>query len=75
MLCVNSRGLAAIVACAASFGASTALADPAMYRHRAQAGDTLIALGQSLLEHPSDWPEVQKLNHIRNPPATKAGAA
>ena len=73
MLCVNSRGLAAILACAASFGASTALADPAVYRYRAQAGDTLIALGQSLLEHPSDWPEVQKLNHIRNPRSIAVG--
>jgi hypothetical protein len=73
MLCVNSRGLAAILACAATIGASTAMADPAVYRYRAQPGDTLIALGQSLLEHPSDWPEVQKLNHIRNPRSIPVG--
>lgn len=67
MLCVNSRGLAVILACAATFGAPTAMADPAVYRYQAKAGDTLIALGQSLLERPGDWPELQKLNRIRNP--------
>jgi hypothetical protein len=73
MQCVTSLGLATILACAATFGTSTAMADPAVYRYRAQAGDTLIALSQALLEHPSDWPELQKLNHIRDPRSIPLG--
>jgi hypothetical protein len=67
MLPVSARGLAAILACAALCGATSAQADPATYRYQAKAGDTLIALGQSLLANPADWPKLQKLNHIRDP--------
>ena len=44
MLLVNARGLAAMLACAALCGATSALADPATYRYQAKAGDTLIAV-------------------------------
>jgi hypothetical protein len=67
MLPVNVRGLAAMLACATLCCASSALADPATFRYQAKAGDTLIALGQSLLANPADWPKLQKLNHIRDP--------
>jgi hypothetical protein len=35
--------------------------------HTAQAGDTLIGLGQRLLVDPARWPELQRLNQVRNP--------
>jgi len=67
MLLVNARGLAAMLACAALCGATSALADPATYRYQAKAGDTLIAVGQTLLANPADWPKLQKLNRISDP--------
>lgn len=35
--------------------------------HLTQRGDTLIGLGQRLLAEPARWPELQRLNAIRNP--------
>lgn len=40
---------------------------PTDFLYRAQAGDTLIGLGKTLLERPTDWPQLQKLNRIADP--------
>jgi len=65
---VSRHRLAAIVLCAASMGCLTsAMADPAIYRYTAQPGDTLIALGQTMLERPGEWPRLQQINRITNP--------
>lgn len=65
---VSRRGLAASVLCAASMGCLTsAMADPAIYRYTAQPGDTLIALGKTMLERPGEWPRLQQINRITNP--------
>ena len=64
----SSRGLPALVLISAWVGGMTsAVADPATYRYTAQQGDTLIALGQSLLERPAEWPRLQQINRITNP--------
>lgn len=54
-----------------ALAAAGALAAPAaelpVHVHTAQAGDTLIGLGQRLLVDPARWPELQRLNQVRNP--------
>lgn len=37
------------------------------YVHVAAPGDTLIGLGQRLLTQPAAWPQLQRLNRIRDP--------
>lgn len=36
-------------------------------QYRVQEGDTLIALGESLLRQPRDWVQLQRLNRVENP--------
>jgi hypothetical protein len=45
---------------------AAAIAEP-MHLHPAQRGDTLIGLGRRFLVDPSGWPELARLNGIRNP--------
>jgi hypothetical protein len=39
----------------------------AEHLHITERGDTLIGLGQRLLVQPSRWPEIARLNRVRNP--------
>ena len=38
-----------------------------MYSYETRPGDTLIGIGQALLEHPLQWPRLQTLNKVRDP--------
>jgi hypothetical protein len=48
---------------------------PDVYRYVVVPGDTLVGISQRLLRDPARWPELQRLNQIRNPrripPATQ----
>lgn len=70
----HSSWVAGLV-CAASLTCclSSHAADDLFFHYRAQQGDTLIGLGQSMLTHPSDWPTLAHINRIRNPRAIPVG--
>lgn len=47
--------------------AASAAADAADYVHVAEPGDTLIGLGRRFLVDPRAWPELQRLNAVKDP--------
>lgn len=71
MLHAKRSARAIMLACSVGLGGAhhqvNAAADGSFYRHQARPGDTLIGLGQALLAHPADWPQVARLNRIDNP--------
>ena len=56
-------------ACSVAFGAQDLL------ELTVRPGDTLIGIGQRYLDQPSRWPELQKLNQIRNNRRLRPGTA
>ena len=69
----------ALTAAMAAFLGAPALAQPAagaepMHVIRTEAGDTLIGLGRRLLRDPSPWPELARVNRLRNPDRIPTGA-
>ena len=46
-----------------------------LYVHTIAPRDTLIALGRVLLANPRRWPDVQRLNRVRNPRRLRPGRA
>lgn len=59
---------------AAAGAADARQADTAVYVHLATPGDTLIGLGQRLLTQPAAWPQLQRLNRIRDPRRIPVGS-
>jgi hypothetical protein len=47
--------------------------DPGGIEYPVHKGDTLIAIGRSMLEEPRDWAAVQRLNHVTNPYRLRPG--
>jgi hypothetical protein len=45
------------------------------FNYQARQGDTLIGLGQTLLERPADWPVLARLNRIHNPRRIPIGSS
>lgn len=46
---------------------------PGFYRYTAEPGDTLIAIGSTMLRRPDDWRRVQRINRIADPYRMPAG--
>jgi hypothetical protein len=66
----TAAALAWLLASPAAWGQvqpQPAVADMPVYRHVIEAGDTLIGLGRRLLNDPARWPDVQRLNGVRDP--------
>ncbi|TVO68434.1 hypothetical protein FHP89_15470 [Denitromonas ohlonensis] len=61
------RLLAVGLAAFALLGAGAVRAAEDAVRYVVQPGDTLIGLGQTLLENPDHWPTVQRLNAVADP--------
>jgi hypothetical protein len=59
-------------------GSAFAAAEPGtagpVHEYKTEAGDTLIGLGRRLLVDPAAWPELQRLNRIRNPRRIPVGS-
>lgn len=49
--------------------------EPASHVHVAERGDTLIGLGRRYLAEPDRWPELQRLNQVRDPRRIPVGLA
>jgi hypothetical protein len=62
---VSTRLLSALLAlaCTQALGAES---EP-IWRYTVKPGDNLINLGKTHLVRPSDWKQVQHLNHVKNP--------
>lgn len=61
-------GLVAVLVSAAGVGAAQVPAPaPAVHVHVTEQGDTLIGLSERLLVQPGRWPEIARLNAVRNP--------
>ncbi|MCB1953337.1 MAG: hypothetical protein KDF61_15180, partial [Rhodocyclaceae bacterium] len=61
------RVLAVGLAAFALMGASAARAAEDAVHYVVQSGDTLIGLGQTLLQNPERWPTIQRLNAVADP--------
>ena len=61
------RVLAVGLAAFALMGASAARAADDAVHYVVQSGDTLIGLGQTLLQNPERWPTIQRLNAVADP--------
>ncbi|HQV14933.1 MAG TPA: hypothetical protein PK620_08455, partial [Denitromonas sp.] len=61
------RVLAVGLAAFALMGASAARAAEDAVHYVVQPGDTLIGLGQTLLQNPERWPTIQRLNAVADP--------
>lgn len=53
--------------------AAALAADEAMHAHRVQPGDTLIGIARSLLADPEAWPEIARVNAVRQPRRLQPG--
>ena len=71
-----AAALALVLAAPAAWAqaAGPAAADEPVHRHVMEAGDTLIGLGRRLLVDPSRWPDVQRLNAVRDPRRLPVGS-
>jgi hypothetical protein len=73
---IPDRLALAVATALALAGGRPVLAQPAAeYVHVTERGDTLIGLGRLLLTEPGRWPEVARLNRVRNPDRIPTGAA
>ena len=68
------RVLAVGLAAFALMGASAARAADDAVHYVVQPGDTLIGLGQTLLQNPERWPTIQRLNAVADPYRMPVGA-
>lgn len=59
--------LLALLALEPTAQAAGPLPDEPVHLHTTVPGDTLIGLGRRLLVEPARWPELQRLNAVRNP--------
>jgi hypothetical protein len=63
--------LALTAAASCCFGTAVAADD---YRHVVRSGETLIGIGQELLQRPGDWPRLQHLNKVADPRRLRPGS-
>lgn len=54
--------------------AAALAADEAVHVHRVQPGDTLIGIGRTLLADPEAWPELARVNAVRQPRRLQPGS-
>lgn len=73
-MALRTLALAVLLACSAAQAQQPRAAQPAdavieepMHVHTAVQGDTLIGLAQRYLADPTRWPELARINSVRNP--------
>lgn len=72
LLALGPAVAAPVAAAAAASASAAALTDSAAaregeYLHLLEGGDTLIGLGRRYLVDPAQWPQLQRLNQVREP--------
>lgn len=67
-------GMLAVPAAVLAATAAAPAPDGELYVHQVVPGDTLIGLGQRLLTQPAAWPQLQRLNRVRDPRRMPVGS-